>query len=174
MKTIYILTVTLLIASVSTGFARQISKKEQREAEDEIRQQQIEQVLNSDNFIFKAGYAIPMGGRPVNMSSDPGYARFSKEMMDGNLPYFGRVTAAIGLSGELAVKFKDKPQTFKIEKRKKSYDVEATVRGKNDFYNVSLIIPLDGSSTLTITGNSRGTISYRGQIYEMKPGKSEF
>ncbi len=171
MKTKYFFTITLLLILLTKGFSQELSKKEQKESQNEIRMQQIEMILNSGQFIFKAGYAVPMGGRPIDMSTNPGYVIFNKDKMDGNLPFFGSATAGIGLSGDLAIRFNNKPQSFTTRKMKKSYEVGATVRGRNGVYNLSLNIPFDGPSTLTVSSNDRGTISYNGQIYRMDKQK---
>lgn len=168
MKTKYIFTATLLVIMLSKGFSQEVSKKEQKQAQRQISQQQIEMILNSGEFIFKAGYVIPIGGRLINMTTNPGYVRFNKDLMDGNLPFFGSATTGIGFSGDVAIRFNDKPQSFTTGKLKKSYEVEATVRGENGVYRISLNIPFAGPSTLTVSSNNRSTISYKGQVYQLK------
>lgn len=169
MKTRYIFTAILLLTTLSEGYSQEISKKEIKDSKSQIRQQQIEMILNSGIFIFRAGSAIPMGGRLINMTTNPGYVIFNKDNMDGDLPFFGSATTAIGFSGDLAIRFKDKPKSFKTDKRKKSYEVESTVSGNNGTYTLYLSIPFgDGPSTLTVSSNDRSSISYYGQIYELK------
>jgi hypothetical protein len=173
MKTRYFLTPVLLVMILSEGFSQTVTKKERRAAENEIKSQQIEMLLNSGKFIFKAGYAVPGGGRPINMAGNPGYVIFNKEKMEGDLPFFGTATAGIGLSGDLAIKFRNKPQTFTTKKLKKSYDIEVIVRGDNGTYNLSLYIPFDGQSTLTVSSSNRGTIAYNGEVFQLNEPASQ-
>ncbi|GEM_PF-5483933 len=169
MKTKYFFTVLVMMSIISGGLSQEVSKKEAKEDKSQVRQQQIEMILNTGNLIFRAGYAVPMGGRPINMATNPGYVIFNKDNMDGKLPFFGKATTAIGFSGDLAIRFKDKPKSFTTGKRKKSYEIESTVNGNNGTYKLYLSIPFNGgSSVLTVTGNNRSTISYYGQVYQLK------
>jgi hypothetical protein len=173
MKTKYFLTPVLLVLMLSEGFSQEVTKKERRAAENEIKSQQIEMLLNSGKFIFRAGYAIPTGGRPINMAGNPGYVIFNNEKMEGDLPFFGTATAGIGLSGDLAIKFKNKPQSFSTRKLKKSYEIVVIVRGDNGTYDLSLVIPLNGQATLSVSSSNRGTIAYNGEVFQINEAEQQ-
>ena len=162
---IFILAQVIYLAA----YSQEKSKKQQKEEEQAQKKMQIENLVNSKNFVFKARYAFPMGARQIDLTSNPNYVKFNPDLMDGYMPYFGTATAGIGLSGDATIKFKDKPDKFNIEEKKKNFQVDAEVKGVNDVYRISLTVTFSGSSSMTVTSNHRGTISYQGEIY---PGES--
>lgn len=165
MKTrIGILTV-LMSMILTSAFSQEKTKKELKEEEKLQKQIQIETLVNSKDFVFVAKYALPMGASQVDLQTNPNYVKFNPEMMDGYMPFFGTATAGIGLGGDNTIKFKDKPEEFNIEKKKKNFQADAKVKGENDIYRLSLSVMFEGSASLSIISNNRGTISYQGEIF---------
>ena len=165
MKTKISLLVTLLSILVATAHSQEKSKKEIKEEEKLQNQMQIETLINSRNFVFIARFALPMGARQVNLTSNPNYIKFNPDLMDGFMPFFGTATAGIGYGGDNAIKFKDKPEVLNIEKKKKNFQIDAQVKGSNDVYRLSLSVSFEGSSSLSIISNNRSTITYQGEIF---------
>jgi hypothetical protein len=162
MKTKFSLLLVLMSLILTSAYSQEKSKKEIKEEEKLQKQIQIETLVNSKDFIFKATYAMPMGARQVDLTSNPNYIKFNPDLMDGYMPFFGTATAGIGMGGDATIKFKDKPDTFNIEKKKKNFQIDARVKGENDVYRLSLqVMP----ATLSVISNNRGTISYQGEIY---------
>ena len=150
---------------VVTAYSQEKTKKEIKEEEKLQKQMQIEALINGKDFVFIARYALPMGAKQVDLTSNPNYVKFNSDMMDGYMPFFGTATSGIGLSGDNTIKFKSKPEVFNIEKKKKSFEVEAKVKGENDIYRLSLSVMFEGSASLSIISNNRSTISYQGEIF---------
>lgn len=161
--------ITFLMISMSfimaSAFSQEKSKKELKEEEKLQKQVQIEALVNSKDFVFIAKYALPMGARQIDLSTNPNYVKFNPDLMDGHMPYFGTATSGIGMGGDATIKFKDKPQTFNIEKKKKNFQIDAQVKGENDMYRISLSVNFEGSSSMSVISNHRGTISYQGEIF---------
>jgi hypothetical protein len=173
MKTKISLFMFLITLIVTTTFSQEKSKKEIKEEEKLQKQIQVEALVNSKDFVFVARYAMPMGSSQVNLSSNPNYVRFSPDLMDGYMPFFGTATsAAIGLGGDNTIKFKDKPESFNIQKTKKNFQIDAKVKGENDVYRLSLTVSFEGSTSLSIISNNRSTISYQGEIFPPETIKS--
>ena len=147
-----------------SAFSQEKSKKEIKEEEKLQKQIQIETLVNSNDFVFVAKYAMPMGARQVDLTSNPNYVRFSPDLMDGYMPFFGTATSGIGYN-DPTIKFKDKPETFNIEKKKKNFQIDGKVKGENDIYRISLSVMFEGSASMSIISNNRGTISYQGEIF---------
>lgn len=145
-------------------FAQEKSKKELKEEDKLQKQEQIEALINSGNFVFVARYALPMGASQVDLTTNPNYIKFNIDLMDGYMPFFGTATSGIGLSGDNTIKFKDKPELLRIEKKKKNFQIDAKVKGENDIYRISLSVGFEGSSSLSVISNNRSTISYQGEI----------
>jgi len=150
---------------LTSGYSQEKSKKELKEEEKLQKQIQIEALVNSKDFVFIAKYALPMGARQIDLTTNPNYVRFNTELMDGYMPFFGTSTSAVGYGGDITIKFKDKPETFNIEKKKKNFQVDAKVKGENDIYRISLSVSFEGSSSMSVISNNRGTISYQGEIF---------
>jgi hypothetical protein len=165
MKTKVTLLMLFLAIIMTPAFTQEKSKKELKEEEKLQKQIQIEALVNSKNFVFVAKYALPMGARQIDLTSNPNYIKFNPELMDGYMPFFGTATAGIGLGGDNTIKFKDKPDPFSLEKKKKNFQVDATVKGENDTYRLSLSVTFEGSTSLSIISNNRGTISYQGEVF---------
>ena len=147
-----------------SAYPQEKSKKQLKEEERQKKMQQIETLINSKDFIFVARYALPMGKRQIDLTSNPNYVKFNPEQFDGYMPFFGEATSGIGYGADQTIKFRDKPETYTIEKKKKNYQVDAKVKGENDIYRLSLSVTFEGSASLSIVSNHRNTISYQGEI----------
>ncbi len=164
MKTKILFILVLMTACMTSVYSQEKSKKELKEEEKVQKQKQIEDLVNTKDFVFVARYALPMGARQVDLTSNPNYVRFNADLMDGYMPFFGTATAGIGMGGDNTIKFKDKPLEFSIEKKKKNFQIDAKVKGENDIYRISLTVDFQGSSSMSIISNNRSTISYQGSI----------
>jgi hypothetical protein len=164
MNTKITLSILLVLLVMTSAYSQEKSKKEKKEEEKLQKLQQIETLVNSKDFVFVASYALPMGAKQVNLRSNPNYIKFNPDLMDGYMPFFGTATSGIGMGGDATIKFKDKPETFNIEKKKKNFQIDAKVKGENDFYRLSLQVMPEGNASLSIVSNNRGTISYQGEI----------
>jgi hypothetical protein len=162
MKTKISLLAILMSLVLTSAFSQEKSKKELKAEEKLQKQMQIEALVNSKDFVFVARYALPMGASQVDLTSNPNYAKFNPELMDGYMPFFGTATAGIGYGGDNTIKFKGKPESFK---NKKNFQVDAKVRGENDTYSLSLSVMFEGSASLSIISNNRSSISYQGEIF---------
>jgi Domain of unknown function (DUF4251) len=169
MKTKIFFSVFCLIFIFTSGFSQEKSKKELKDEEMLQKQAYFEALVNSKNFVFIAKFALPIGASQIDLTSNPNYVKFNPDMMDGYLPFFGTATAGIGLGGDNTLKFKDKPEIFNIEKKKKVFQIDAKVKGENDIYRLSLSVSFEGRASLSIISNNRSTISYQGEI--LAPGK---
>jgi hypothetical protein len=165
MKSKIIFLIFLMSLVLTSAYSQQKSKKELKEEEKLQKQQQIETLINSKNFVFKARYALPMGARQVDLTSNPNYVKFNPDLLDGYMPFFGTATSGIGYGGDNSVKFRDKPESFNIVKNKKNFQIDAKVKGENDIYRISLSVSFEGSSSMSIMSNNRSTISYQGEIF---------
>ena len=61
--------------------------------------------------------------------------------------------------------------TFNIEKTKKSYQIKAEVKGKNDTYSMMLTVYFDGNAYMSINSNNRSSVSFDGEIEAFKSKK---
>ncbi len=156
--------VIILTMMITTVFSQEKTKKELKEDNKLEKQKQIEAMVNAKEFVFVARTALPSGMRSVNLTTNANYVKFQPELIDSYMPYFGRAYSGIGYGGDTGLKFKDKPEVFDIVKKKKAFQIEATVKTTNDVFRLSLSVGFEGSTSLSITSNNRSTISYQGEI----------
>jgi hypothetical protein len=161
----------ILILSVTAGFSQEKSKKELKEERKLEKQKQVEEMVNAKEFVFVARTALPSGMRSVDLTTNQNYVKFQPDLIDSYMPYFGKAYSSIGYGGDSGLKFKGKPEEFNVVKKKKSFQIDAVVKGENDNFRLSLSVSSEGSASLSITSNNRSTISYQGEI--SAPEKSE-
>ncbi|MGL2986747.1 DUF4251 domain-containing protein [Flavobacterium sp. RSSA_27] len=157
----------LLIVSGPT-FAQKETKKEVKEANKIAQQKQIEALLASKTFVFKANRAFPTGFRSIDLTTNPNAMIFKPALIKSDMPFFGRVTGSIPYGGgEGGYKFEGIPEEFSIKKGKKSYLLKAKIKDKNDQYNIQLTVFFEGGASLIINSNNRSSVSYSGSITEL-------
>jgi hypothetical protein len=149
---------------VSEGYSQEKSKKALKEERRIEKRKQIDSLVSSKDFVFMALTALPLGYRSVNLASNPNYVKFHPDLIDSDMPFFGRAYGAAGYGGDAGLKFKGKPDEFTVTKKKKDYQVNAIVNDENEVYRLSLSISFEGSATLSIRSNNRNSISYNGEI----------
>jgi hypothetical protein len=157
------LLVLLMAVFAASGFAQEKTKKQIKQEQKIEKQKQIEALLNSKTFVFNATRALPQGGKSINLTSSYD-VKFSPNLVESNLPYYGRAYSGVGYGGDAGMKFEGKPEEFTVTKGKKNYSIDAVVKGNNDTYRLSLTVSFEGSGSLSITSNNRSFISYNGDI----------
>lgn len=157
-----ILLVLLCFLSFSV-FAQEKTKKELKAERDLQKQNEIEGLIDSKMFDFEAQKASPLGGRQIILDYNTYFLRFNPEKTTCDLPFFGRAFN-VAYGGDGGIKFEGVPEKIEVEKKKKSYTIKSTVKGKDDVYNLMFSIFFDGGATLSVTSNNRASISYTGEI----------
>ncbi|WP_264553993.1 DUF4251 domain-containing protein [Flavobacterium sp. N2038] len=139
------------------------SKKELKAEQQQQKQKEIEALIDSKNFVFEAQKATPLGGRLLHLDYNTYFLKFSLEKTTCDLPFFGRAYN-VAYGGDGGIKFEGVPENIKVEKKKKSYILKASVRGKDDVYDLLFTIFSDGGASLSVNSNNRAPISYDGEI----------
>jgi hypothetical protein len=158
-----ILTLAFLAFSITNVIAQEKTKKQLKEEKQLEKQKQTEVLVNSKEFIFVANRVIPQSGKSINLTSDYN-AEFHPDLINCDLPFYGRAYSGVGYGGDGGMKFEGKPTVFSVEKNKKGYLIKAEVRGERDSYFLMLTVYFEGSAYLTINSNNRSSISYDGDI----------
>ena len=162
-KKISVLMVLLLFMG-TTLISQEKSKKQLRAERAIEKQKQTEAMINAKEFVFVGETALPTGFRTVNLSSNTNYVKFHPDRIESYMPYFGKAYSGIGFGGDNGLKFDGKPEDYTVTKGAKNYQINATVKGKNDNFKLSLSVGFEGSATLSIFSNYRSQISYNGEI----------
>lgn len=163
----------LLIALYfSTGFAQEKAEKQTKAERKAEKQSQVEAMMNTRTFLFTARTAIPQGYKTVNLNTNMYNVSFAPEYIISYLPYYGRAYSGIGYGNDSGLKFEGKPEEFTVTKGKKNFSAKAVVKGEKDVFTLMLTVSFEGSASLSVSSNNRGTISYNGVISEPeKPSK---
>lgn len=119
-------------------------------------------LVDSKIFVFRATRANPTGYKPVDLTTNPGYVKFSPNLIVSEMPYFGRVYSVSYGDGDL--NFWGKPDVFTLGKKSKNYAIKARVKDPDDCYMINLTVNFEGSSSLSISSNNRAMIHYNGDI----------
>jgi hypothetical protein len=172
MKTRAFLLMFLILINSSTVFSQEKSKKEIRKERRIEQQKKIEALVNTKNFMFIANRAIPQGYPIVDLISNPNHMKFSPELIDSYMPFFGRAYQ-VNINQEGGFKFMAKPESYDLVKTKKGYELKVKVKDKNDTYDIFLNISPEGTALLTISSNNRSTISYNGDIEPLRAEKED-
>ena len=154
----------LLTLIPCTVFSQEKSKKELKEERKLEQQKKTEELVNSKTFVFTGTMAYPQGGRSVNLTTTPNFVKFNPDEIESDMPFYGRAYSGAGYGGTTGMAFKGKPDDFKVEKTKKGYYIQASVRSDNDSYKISLTVGTEGNTSLTITSVNRSSMSYSGNI----------
>lgn len=145
--------------------AQQKSKKELKAEQEAKKEKEIDSLITSKSFAFEAQKVTPQGGgRFRYLDNNTYFLRFDLTKTTCDLPFFGRAYNLPYGGGDGGIKFEGTPENVVIEKKKNNYRVKATVKGKDDVYDLTLTVFFDGGATLFVTSNNRASISYDGVI----------
>lgn len=132
----------------------------------------VAKMLWNHAYQFKATYVQPMSGRQRNVSSDNYTFKVSKDLVEADLPYFGKSTGAPIGTADVGMKFASKDFTYESKTLTKSRE-QIIIKPKDvsDVLEIYLIIYPDGVADLRITSANRQAISYQGNIALLKATK---
>lgn len=128
----------------------------------------INQAIESDNWIFRANQTTPQGGRSRTLSSIYEVTCRTDSVLS-HLPYFGSAySAPIGETGSPLDFITTDYQIKKIKKDKGRWDI--TISPKDNRQVQSFIFNLfeNGSAQLNVQMTSRSPISFSGSV---RPGQ---
>jgi Domain of unknown function (DUF4251) len=134
----------------------------------------IKNVVETQQYIFKAQYALPMSGRSMALTSDYDLV-VSKSTVIAYLPYFGRAYQAPIDPTQGGIKFTSTQfQYTKQNSKKDGWDISIIPKDAPDIQKLNLHISSNGYATLQVTSTQRQFISFNGYIEENKQPKKAF
>ena len=131
----------------------------------------IKNMVEAQNYVFKANYVMPMRGISRSLTSDYDLT-VSKDTVSAFLPYFGRAYTAPYNPTDGGIKFTNTHFTYTSKPGKKggwSIIIKPTGKDKNisDWRDVQILrldISVDGYASLQVTSSNRDPISFNGTI----------
>ncbi|QEC66806.1 DUF4251 domain-containing protein [Panacibacter ginsenosidivorans] len=132
----------------------------------------LAKMLLNHTYQFTATYVQPMSGRQKNVTGDNYTFKVDKDLVEADLPYFGKSTSAPIGTTDVGMKFTSKDFAYNSQTLTKSRE-QIIIKPKDvsDIQEIYLIVYPGGTADLRITSNSRQTISYQGNITALKPVK---
>lgn len=124
---------------------------------------QVHDLVQSKNFVFKAEYVLPMGAPSRFLTSDYDL-KIHGDSLISYLPYFGRSYVAPP-PGEGGINFTSTDYEYKTKAKKKGR-WEITLKPREADIKNDLILEIyeNGTARLMISSSERQSISYTGYI----------
>jgi hypothetical protein len=149
------------------GIAQEQSIKDAKKQQKESQKREMESLIESKTFTFEARTAIANGGRTVDLIDNPNFIKFSPDMVNSEMPFFGQATGATFYgANDAGLYFKGEPEKYDLDKNKKNFRIRMEVKDTNDRYRINLSVGIDGNSTITITSNRKSVMTYYGRIFK--------
>lgn len=165
-----ILFIGILFLSLFTVGAQENEKKSKKELKAEKKAQQmqeVEELVESKNFIFEARNANPMSARSINLTTDYD-VKITNDSIYSYLPYYGVSHSAVYGGTESPMIFSQPIETISVEEAKKGYLVKVAVKNGSDRLDFSFHISVTGSTSLSVSSMNRQAISYFGEVVKDK------
>jgi hypothetical protein len=128
----------------------------------------IKQLVDSQNYVFRAQTALPMRGGSKQLTTE--YTlKVSKDTIDADLPYFGRAYNAPMDASQGGIRFQSTEfQYSKVSSKKGRWNVVIKPLDLKDPRQLTISISSSGSASLQVLSNNRDAISFNGEIVEKK------
>jgi len=127
-------------------------------------QKQLDTLIDSREFIFKATSASAMGYKPVGLTPNTNYMSFDHDLVISQMPYFGNSYGNIGFGIDEGLKFEGIPENYTVKKGKKSYQIKVTVKSQGNAYKLIITVRFDGVTSLSVSSNNRSNIIFDGYL----------
>jgi hypothetical protein len=151
----------LLLGFISLPTLQAQSSKQDKAARERA---QIKNMVDSQNYVFKAQTALPMSGRMRQLTSDYDL-KVSRKSLESYLPYFGRAYTAPIDPSEGGIKFISKDFDYKAsEKKKGGWDILIKPRDTRDIQLLVFNISENGNAVLQVNLNNKQPITFNGYI----------
>ncbi|MBD0822704.1 DUF4251 domain-containing protein [Aestuariibaculum marinum] len=125
----------------------------------------MSQVLNSP--LMRGGAS---GGGNINLIGNPNFLKLEGDSITSYLPYFGerRMGGAYG-GTDSGIEFKGLVKDYEVKPNKHSgYTIKFDATSNNENFDVSIDLYPNMKSSMTLTGNTRTTIQYTGEVSAKK------
>ncbi|MCF6224132.1 MAG: DUF4251 domain-containing protein [Flavobacteriaceae bacterium] len=166
-----ILTIMILLISIPILGQSKSEKKKIKEEQSLKGYAATNELIASGNFEFIADWARTQSGKRINLITNPNYLRINKDSADIYLPYFGVVhmpTAGFASEGGIVVNGIVKNYKVELNDKKQKITIKFDAKGKTDQFEFIFFVYKNKSATVIVNSNSRGSISYDGNLSEIE------
>ena len=147
----------------------QDSKKESKDLEKEEQYTSLVNLINSEQYIFKASKANPQKGTQIDLTTRDNFLIINKENASADMPYFGRAYSGGYSTSDGGVKFDGPMETYEVSTndKKRRLTIKFKIKGPDDTYTCTFTVSGINNASLSVISNKRQTISYIGSISEL-------
>jgi len=129
----------------------------------------IQQAIETKNFVFKAESVTPQRGRMRQLTPEYDVV-LRPDTITSFLPYFGRAFTASINSSEGGIKFTATNFDYTVSPKKKNrWEITIKPKDVNDVRELYLTVFDNGRATLQVSSNNRESISFNGFLQEGNP-----
>ena len=132
----------------------------------------MENLITSQNFVFSARWAEPVGGRvnQIDLSGSVNYMSLQGTAIEMELPYFGSSQVAQMGGGRQGMRFQSEATDIRTRKNEKQnfYDMEFKTRNKSESLSCILRMYSQTRAVLTINSSQRNSIRYEGVVQPLQ------
>ena len=127
---------------------------------------EIQKMIDSKNFVFKAQSTTPQSGRTRQLTY--GYDFVARgDTIICFLPYYGRsYSAPVDTDG--GIKFTSTDFSYEAKKLKKSWVITIKPKDADDVRELYFTAFANGNASLQVTSNNRSNISFNGYLEKGK------
>lgn len=134
----------------------------------------VQEILETKNFIFKAETVSPARGRTRQLTTEYDVV-VKPDTVICYLPYFGRAYTAPIDPSDGGIKFTSAEFDYTLEKRKKQrWDLTITPKDARDVQALYFTIFDNGRASLRVNSTNRQGISFNGYVIKGKAEKRGF
>jgi hypothetical protein len=171
MKAIKKISLPLLLLVFSLCWVSNANAQNSKQEKKAKQEAEIKKLLDSQNYVFKAQTAFPLGARSRQLNYDYDL-RITKEAVVSYLPYYGRAySAAPGQSNGLDFTTKDFEYTIKENSKNDGWDITIRPKDTQQARELFLTAFKNGTANLQVTSNDKQNISFAGYITANKTKK---
>lgn len=167
-RTLLFSLLTFALAFTFSESKAQKTKQERKAAEEAIVKKSVEE----KQYVFTARSANPTGGRSINLTSIYELKVYGDSVIC-DLPYFGRAFTATAATGGGINFTSTNAEYISTDAKKGGWDIKIKPKDVSDIREVNLFISPSGYTSVTVTSNSRQSISYYGTVSERKYKKKK-
>ncbi len=165
----------ILLTVTVCGFAyaqdKTKSRKEIRKEKEEARAELIKASVNAKQFKFEGHWMYPLSGQRISLIGNPNTLVVDNDTSNAQMPFVG--TRQYSNAGPPGINFDGEMTDYSMtfDEINQSYEIKYKVATNKDSFKVLLTIQRTGFARLIIDSSKRTSISYDGQISQVKPKK---
>ena len=163
MKNILLCFILLILGFNFSNAQEKEDKKIEKEEKQETEYIATKKAIESAAYKFNASWVNTQKGKRINIQGDGDFIEINKNQGKGYLPFFGVAhSAPIGGNGGIEFDGAISDYEVKYNDDKKRINIQFTVDGEGERFDVSMTVQRGGNTTVTVVSNKRQSNSYNG------------